>query len=133
MATNGARIESEVVSDPMLERRTRRRFSGAEKQRLLRDFDALSHGMKGAWLRRQALYAAQLSTWRKEERTHGVQGLEPVPSGRKPRDARDREIETLTLENRRLQKRLRVAEGLVSLQKKVMALVEAAGNDEVMS
>ena len=56
---------NEVLSEPTLERRTRRRFSAAEKQRLLAEADALPHGEQGAWLRRNGLYAAQLSQWRK--------------------------------------------------------------------
>ena len=55
-------MSSEVPTDSQLERRTRRRFSAAEKQRLLAEADALAHGEQGAWLRRQGLYAAQLST-----------------------------------------------------------------------
>lgn len=47
---------NEVVTDPRLEKRTRRRFSVAEKKRLLAEAGALPHGEKGAWLRRQGLY-----------------------------------------------------------------------------
>ena len=57
---------NEVVTDPRLEKRTRRRFSVAEKKRLLAEADSLPHGEKGAWLRRKGLYAGQLSTWRKD-------------------------------------------------------------------
>jgi len=39
----------EVVTHPDLERRTRRQFGGAEKQRLLAEAEALPHGDKGAW------------------------------------------------------------------------------------
>lgn len=66
---------NEVLTEPKLERRTRRRFSTAEKQRLLAEADALPHGEQGAWLRRNGLYAAQLSQWRK---TFAEQG-EPRP------------------------------------------------------
>ena len=57
---------NEVVTAPRLEKRTRRRFSVSEKKRLLAEAEALPHGEKGAWLRRQGLYAGQLSSWRKE-------------------------------------------------------------------
>ena len=50
---------NEVLTEPKLERRTRRRFSAAEKQRLLAEADALPHGEQGAWRRRNGLYAAQ--------------------------------------------------------------------------
>ena len=117
---------NEVLTEPTLERRTRRRFSAADKQRLLAQADALAHGEQGAWLRRNGLYAAQLSQWRKALAEQGMQGLEPKPGGRKPADARDREIERLRRENARLQQRAQVAEDLVALQKKLSDLLEQA-------
>lgn len=55
---------NEIVTDPRLEKRIRRQFSVAEKKRLLAEADVLSHGDKGAWLRRKGRYAGQLSNWR---------------------------------------------------------------------
>lgn len=123
----------EVHPDPTLERRTRRRFGAAEKQRLLAEFDTLGHGEKGAWLRRQGLFAAQFSAWRKELREHGTSGLAPKPTGRKPADPRDHQIDVLKRENAKLAKRARVAEALVDLQKKVLTLIEMAESEESKS
>ena len=109
---------NEVVTDPRLEKRTRRRFSVAEKKRLLAEADALGYGENGAWLRRNGLYAGQLSNWRKELAEHGEAGLAARKSGRKPADTRDKEIERLRKANARLEKRAYVAEQLVDLQKK---------------
>jgi transposase-like protein len=122
---------NEVLTEPKLERRTRRRFSAAEKQRLLAQADALPHGEQGAWLRRNGLYAAQLSQWRKALVEQGAQGLEPKPGGRKPADPRDREIARLRRENARLEQRARVAEDLVALQKKLSALFEQVHSEPV--
>lgn len=113
----------EVEVDKALERRSRRRFTALEKQRLMTEFDALSRGEKGPWLRRRGLYATQLSMWRRELAEHGLASLEPKPTGRKPADPRDQQIAQLTRDNARLSKRVQVAEALVDLQKKVMALV----------
>ena len=115
---------NEVLTEPKLERRTRRRFSTAEKQRLLAEADALAHGEQGAWLRRNGLYAAQLSQWRKTFAEQGTQGLEPKRGGRKPSDPRDREIERLRRDNARLERRVQVAEDLVARQQKLSALFE---------
>jgi len=115
---------NEVLTEPKLERRTRRRFSAAEKQRLLAEADALPHGEQGAWLRRNGLYAAQLSQWRKALAEQGTQGLERKRGGRQPADPRDREIERLRRENTRLERRAQVAEDLVALQKKLSDLLE---------
>ena len=121
---------NEVPTDPTLERRTRRRFSAAEKQRLLAEADALPRGEKGEWLRRNGLYAAQLTQWRQTLAETGTQGLEPKTGGRKPTDPRDREIAKLRREKEQLEHRAQVAEDLVELQKKLRDLVARAGNDE---
>jgi len=115
---------NEVITDPRLEKRTRRRFSVSEKKRLLAEADALAHGQKGAWLRRQGLYAGQLSSWRKDLAEHGEAGLGARQPGRKPADARDKELERLKKANARLEKRAHVAEQLVDLQKKVLHLFD---------
>lgn len=122
----------EVITDPRLEKRTRRRFSVTEKKRLLAECDALPHGQKGAWLRRQGLYAGQLSNWRKDLAEHGKLSMAARRPGRKPADRRDREIERLQKANAKLERRAQVAEQLVELQKKVLHLFDA-GNDEPRS
>jgi len=113
---------NEVLTDPRLEKRSRRRFSLAEKKRLLAEAEGLPHGQKGAWLRRNGLFAGQLSNWRKELAEHGEAGLAGRQPGRKPADPRDKEIERLKKANARLERRAYVAENLVDLQKKVLHL-----------
>ena len=123
-------VDTEVVTDPKLERRTRRQFSAAEKRRLLSEYDNLPRGEKGAWLRREGLYGAQLANWRKTLKEQGEQGLEPKSGGRKPKDPRERRIEELERENTRLHKRLHSAEECLSLQKKLLTLVEETQDSE---
>lgn len=121
---------NEVVTNPRLEKRTRRRFSVAERKRLLAEADALPHGEKGAWLRRNGLYAGQLSTWRKELAEHGESSLSARKPGRKPADPRDKEIERLKKANAKLEQRAYVAEQLVDLQKKVLYLFDSENKGE---
>jgi len=120
---------NEVQTEPSLERRTRRQFSGAEKQRLVAEFEALDRGEKGPWLRRNGLYASQVANWRKTLAETGMAGLEPGKGGRKPKDPRDRRIEELEREKKRLEQRARVAEDMVDLQKKLFALLEDAQSE----
>jgi len=120
---------NEVQTEPSLERRTRRRFSGADKQRLVTEFEALGRGEKGEWLRRNGLYASQLANWRKTLAEAGSAGLEPSNGGRKPKDPRERRIEELEREKKRLEQRARVAEDVVALQKKLFALIEDAHSE----
>lgn len=121
---------NEVVTDPRLEKRTRRHFSVAERKRLLAEADSLPHGEKGAWLRRNRLYAGQLSTWRKELAEHGESSLSARKPGRKPADPRDKEIERLKKANAKLEQRAYVAEQLVDLQKKVLHLFDSENKGE---
>ena len=120
---------NEVLTDSRLEKRSRRRFSAAEKKRLLAEADGLEHGEKGAWLRRNGLYSGQLSNWRKELAEHGEAGLAARKPGRKAADSRDKEIERLKKANARLEKRAYVAEQLVDLQKKVLHLFETDNSE----
>jgi len=120
---------NEVEPEPNLERRTRRQFSGAEKKRLIEEMDALPRGEKGAWLRRNGLYAGQLANWRKALAETGTQGLEPKTGGRKPADPRDRELERLRRDKARLEHQLQTAEDLIDLQKKLSGLLDRARNE----
>lgn len=120
---------NEVEPEPNLERRTRRQFSGAEKKRLIEEMDALPRGDKGAWLRRNGLYAGQLANWRKALSETGTQGLEPKTGGRKPADPRDRELERLRRDKARLEHELQTAEDLIDLQKKLSGLLDRARNE----
>lgn len=119
---------NEIPTDPDLERRTRRRFSVAEKKRLLAEADGVPYGEKGPWLRRNGLYAGQLSTWRRELAEHGEKGLAARTPGRRPADPRDREIERLKRENATLARRAHVAEQLIELQKKVFRLADTTSD-----
>lgn len=109
---------NEVVTDPRFEKRTRRRFRVAEKKRLLNEADALPYGEIGCWLRRQALYAGQLSTWRKDLAEHGESGMATLQPGRKPADPRYKELERLKKSNAKLKLHACVTEQLVDGENK---------------
>jgi transposase-like protein len=112
----------------------RRRFTAAEKLRVLREADrCIKPGELSALLRREGLYSSHLSTWRVARRNGELAGLTPRPRGpqAKPVDPRDKKIADLERETRRLQARLERAEGLIELQKKVAQLLgNPLPNDE---
>ena len=104
----------------------RRRFSAAEKLRVLREADRCTRpGELSAMLRREGLYSSHLSTWRAARQRGELAGLTPRARGpkAKPVDPRDRKIAELERETRRLQARLERAEGLIAVQKKVAQLL----------
>jgi transposase len=101
----------------------RRNFSAAEKLRLVNAAaDAVASGRKGAlqeFLREEGIYSSHLSTWRRQLGIYGEAGLAPRKRGRKPKlDAKDRQLLAALKENAGLEKKLRVANALIALQKK---------------
>ena len=99
----------------------RRRFTTEYKLRILREADAAKHpGEIGAMLRREGLYSSHLSAWR-AARDRGELGGKPRTRGPKPRPHAEREkkIQDLERENRRLRQRAERAEALVEVQKKL--------------
>ncbi len=76
-------------------------------------------------LRREGLYSSHLTTWKHQRQTGEVAGLEPRKRGRKAivRNPLTGENEKLRRENERLQKRLRQAETIIGVQKKVCELL----------
>ena len=113
--------ETEVVA-----KAARRRFTAAEKLRVLKEADGCTKpGELGALLRREGLYSSHLSEWRAARKRGELAGLTPRPRGpkAKPVDPRDKRLAELERENRRLSARLERAEGLIEVQKKVSQLL----------
>ena len=113
--------DPEVVARP-----TRRRFTAEDKLRILTLADACTAvGSLGALLRAEGLYASHLTTWRRQ-RTEGVlSALMPQKRGRKAssRHPLQAENETLRQENARLSTRLKQAELIIDVQKKVSQML----------
>jgi len=124
-------VETEVVAKAQ-----RRRFTAAEKLRVLREADGCTKpGELGALLRREGLYSSHLSAWRAARQRGELAGLTARARGPKPRpvDPRDRKLAEQAREITRLQARLERAEGLIEVQKKVSQLLgiplESDGKD----
>lgn len=116
LAVSGASVES---TPP----KKRRRFAASEKLRLVKAAEAaLATGERGALealLRKEGIYSSHLSTWRQQLGTRGVTGLAPKKTGRKPKlDDKDRQLLALTKELAVVKRKLFIANGLISLQKK---------------
>jgi len=115
-----------TVTTEVVAKAARRRFTAAEKLRVLREADACTKpGELSALLRREGLYSSHLSAWREARRNGELAGLAPRGRGpkSKPVDPRDRKIAEQAREITRLQARLERAEGLIELQKKVSQLL----------
>ncbi len=122
-------------SDPEVpEKPVRRRFDAAYKQRILEEADRLGQaGELGQLLRREGLYSSLLSTWRRQRDEGVLAGLAPKRRGRKAKRKDDvaQENERLRRENERLAQRLKQAETIIEVQKKVsemLGIVLPSGN-----
>lgn len=108
--------------------KTRRQFTASEKLRLVKAAEAaLASGERGALealLREEGIYSSQLSAWRTQFGARGEAGLASRTPGRKPKlSAKDRELLAVTKQNEVLQRKLRIANALIELQKKAHELL----------
>ncbi len=105
---------------------TRRRFTAEYKLRILKEAEACKRpGELGALLRREGLYTSHLAAWRRQRETGSLKGLAPRRRGRKakPRDLVAEEVTKLRRENERLRQRLKQAETIIGVQKKVSEIL----------
>lgn len=120
------RPEQRSVPDPeVTDRAATRRFTADYKARILQEADQLGHGQLGPLLRREGLYSSQIYEWRKQ-RDHALQKwMEPQKPGPKPEAPNplaDRVAE-LERENAKLQRRLKQAEAVIEVQKKISEIL----------
>ncbi len=120
-------VEGRVVPSPeVLERPVRRRFTPEYKAKVLAEADACAGpGILGELLRREGLYSSHLSAWRRQRDEGALAGLTPKRRGRKakPKNPLADEVARLQRENRRLQEKLRQAELIIDVQKKVSEML----------
>ena len=121
---SGAAVESVAP-------KTRRRYSAAEKLRIVKAAEAaLASGERGALealLRKEGIYNSHLSTWRQQLGARGAQGLAPQKPGRKPKfDDKDRALLAAEKKVADLERKLRIAHALIDLQKKAHELLGIA-------
>ena len=122
-AEPGARVAETPAPDPAVsEKPVRRRFTAEYKVRIVREADrCIKPGQLGALLRREGLYCSHLNTWRRQRDEGALAGLRPKRRGRKPKadDPVFAENQRLRRENQRLAAKLRQAETIIEVQKKL--------------
>lgn len=131
----GTGRELRPANPEVLERAMRRRFSAEYKLRILKLADSCTEpGSLGALLRREGLYASNLKTWRRQRDEGTLEALSPKKRGRKAieRNPLALEVERLRRENEKLSNRLKQAELIIDVQKKVSQMLgitlESAGD-----
>jgi transposase-like protein len=112
--------DSEVIARPV-----RRRFTAEYKRSILDQADAAQDsGATGALLRREGLYSSHLCTWRRQRKQGELDALTAKKRGPKvvvsPLVKQNREQQAVI---DRLTKKLKNAELIIEVQKKVAALL----------
>jgi transposase-like protein len=115
----------------------RRRFSGAEKRRILAEADRCTKpGEIGALMRREGIYSSMLTNWRKQRDQAEREALAPRKRGPKPDAAlaERQRADQLERENARLREKLERAHVIIDVQKKLCTLLglpTADGSDDL--
>jgi transposase len=115
--------ETEVVP-----KAKRRQFSASYKAKILAEYDACASGDKGAFLRREGLYSSNITSWRREQQS----GFNRKKRGPKV-DPQAVENKHLQKENEKLRKKLKQAELVIEVQKKVSQLLEEMDQERAES
>ena len=108
------------------EKRPRRRFTAKYKLQILEEADTCTKpGQLGDLLRREGLYSSNLTTWRRQRDEGQLQGLSPKKRGRKAKAVNPlvQRVAELERETQRLREKLRKAEIIIEVQKKVSEIL----------
>jgi len=113
----------EMPKTEVVAKAKRRQYTAEYKLRILQEVDACERlGEIGALLRREGIYSSSLSNWRRQRERGELDGLSPQKRGPKP-DPQAVELAKLKRENERLRERLRKAEMIIDVQKKVAQML----------
>lgn len=133
--TKGVRRTTEVPSnavesfsrpDPEVpEKKPKRRFTAAYKLRIIKEYEACRPGEIGSFLRREGLYHSNVNTWIKQRNNGVLSGLAPKKRGRKekPVNPMAKEVARLERENKKLFEKLKKAETIIEVQKKISEIL----------
>jgi len=119
--------EKKIGKNPeVTEKASRRRFTFEYKRRIALEAEGCTQpGEIGALLRREGLYSSVVQRWRRQLREESLSSSKKsngTPSPAQPSAAK--EIASLKSENERLKERLRQAELIIDVQKKVSEMMQ---------
>ncbi|MCF6156701.1 MAG: helix-turn-helix domain-containing protein [Candidatus Brocadia sp.] len=124
----GGAIQSGHFPDPeVTEKAVRRKFTATYKLRILQEAEACTtQGQIGALLRREGLYSSNLTTWRRQQEKGAREALSPKHRGPKAKnmDPSVCRIAELEKENLQLKEKLKQAETIIDVQKKLSEILQ---------
>ena len=121
-----------VSPDPEVpEKKPRRKYTAQYKLRILQEADACTEpGQRGALLRREGLYSSNLTTWKRQRAEGVLHALSPQKRGRKAKERNPlaSKVAQLERDNERLKKKLKQAETIIEVQKKISEILGISQN-----
>lgn len=116
--------EDKTPKTEVLASKPRRRLSADYKLKILAEADGCTEkGQIGAILRREGLYSSNLAKWRKLREQGAFSALNKQRGRKVKQDAKDEKIYELERKNQALAERLRQAEAIIDLQKKIAQIM----------
>jgi len=113
--------------DPeVLEAKPRRRFTAKYKISIIAEVDACTKpGEIGALLRREGLYSSNIRAWKRQLQEGALKGLSPKKRGRKKDEVNPlaKRVAELERDNSKLAKKLKQAETIIEVQKKISEIL----------
>jgi transposase len=123
----GTPLTMKAESDPEVrENKPRRKFPAKYKLDILKEVDACTApGQIGALLRREGLFSSNLTTWRRQREQGLLDAMSPKKRGRKKQEINplSPEVARLQKENERLKRKLKQAQTIIEVQKKVSEIL----------
>ena len=121
-------VDAEIdPPDPEVpEKKPRRKFTAQYKLEVLKKADACTQpGQVGALLRAEGLYSSNLTHWRKQRAKGQLNALSPKKRGRKAITPNPlaKKVAELERQNRKLTRKLKQAETIIEVQKKISEIL----------
>jgi transposase len=116
-----------MTPDPEVpEKKPRRKFTAQYKLSILDKADKFTDpGQLGTLLRKEGLYSSNLTTWRRQRDNGLLTAMSPKKRGRKKveKNPLAQEVARLQRDNERLKKKLKQAETIIEVQKKISQIL----------
>ena len=119
--------DKKISKNPeVIEKASRRRFTAEYKRRIAIEAEACTQaGEIGALLRREGLYSSVVQRWRRQLREEPLSSSKKSSSAASPAQPSAAKVNaSLKRENERLKERLRQAELIIDVQKKVSEMMQ---------
>jgi hypothetical protein len=118
------------------EKRPHRKFTAQYKLKILEKVEQCTQpGQVGALLRQEGLYSSNLTTWKRQQEAGLLAALSPRKRGRKKAEVNPlvQRVAQLEREKERLQRKLKQAETIIEVQKKISEILGIPQDSDVGS